>query len=106
MIAFEDFQKLDLRIGKIIEAYKIEGSEKLLKLSVDLGEMQRQIIAGIGRQYAPEDLAGRDIVVLVNLEPRNLMGLESQGMLLAAEGEQGPVLLMPDQELKPGSKIR
>ena len=107
MINFEEFQKVDLRVGKILEAEKVDGSEKLLKLQVDLGlEIgQRQIIAGIQQFYAPEDLLGRGIVVVVNLEPRVLRGLESQGMLLAAN-DNGPVLLMPDKEVSPGVKIR
>ena len=107
MINFEEFQKIDLRVGKIIEAERVDGSEKLLKLLVDLGlEIgQRQIIAGIQQFYASEDLVGREIAVVVNLEPRVLCGLESQGMLLAAN-DNGPVLLTPDKEVAPGVKIR
>ena len=80
--------------------------EKLLKLTVDIGAEQRQVIAGVGLVYSPEDMANRDIVVVANLEPRMLMGLESQGMLLAADGENGPVLLMPDREVPPGSRVK
>ena len=105
MISFEDFQKLDLRVGRVLEAERVEGSEKLLKLTVDIGSEQRQIIAGVGINYSPEEMANRDVVVIVNLEPRTLMGLESQGMLLAADNE-GPVLLMTDREVPPGAKIR
>ncbi len=105
MISFEDFKKLDLRLGKIVEASRIEGTEKLLKLSVDLGQEQRQLVAGIGQYYAIEELVGRDIVVVVNLEPRSLMGIESQGMLLAADSDNGPILLMPDKPAPAGSKI-
>lgn len=90
----------------MIEAVRVEGSEKLLKLTVDLGAEQRQIIAGLGLNYSPEDMANRDIIMIANLEPRTLMGLESQGMLLAADSEGGPVLLMPDREVPPGSGIR
>ncbi|MBI4050656.1 MAG: methionine--tRNA ligase subunit beta [Candidatus Doudnabacteria bacterium] len=106
MISFEEFQRLDLRVGKIIEASRIEGSEKLVKLEVDLGQEQRQLVAGIGQDYAPEELIGRVIVVVANLESRNLMGIESQGMLLAVDSESGPVLLMPDKPVPAGSKIR
>jgi methionine--tRNA ligase beta chain len=106
MISHEEFSKLDLRIGKIEGAERIEGSDKLLKLQVDLGDSQRQIVAGIGRMHAPEDVVGHEIVVLANLEHRTLMGQESQGMLLAADTEEGPVLLRPDREVPPGSKIR
>ena len=105
-INFEEFQKIDLRIGKIIEAEKIEGTDKLLKLKVDLGEEKRQLVAGIAKFYQPEDLIGKEIVVVANLEPKNLRGVESQGMLLAADVEGKPVLLKPDQEVPPGTKIR
>ena len=105
-INFEEFQKIDLRIGKIIEAEKIEGADKLLKLKVDLGEEKRQLVAGIAKFYQPEDLIGKEIVVVANLEPKILRGVESQGMLLAADVEGKPVLLKPDQEVPPGTKIR
>lgn len=104
-INFEEFKKIELRVVKIISAEKIEGSEKLLKLRVDLGVGERQIIAGIGKAYNPEDLIGKEIVIVVNLEPRMLMGLESHGMVLAAENEKGPVLLIPDKEVSYGSRI-
>jgi len=105
-INFEEFQKIDLRVGKIIEAEKIEGADKLLKLKVDLGEEKRQLVAGIAKFYQPEDLIGKEIVVVANLEPKTLRGVESQGMLLAADVEGKPVLLKPDQEVPPGTKIR
>ena len=105
-INFEEFQKIDLRIGKIIEAEKIEGADKLLKLKVDLGKEERQLVAGIAKFYQPEDLIGKEIVVVANLEPKTLRGVESQGMLLAADVEGKPVLLKPDQEVPPGTKIR
>ena len=105
-INFEEFQKIDLRIGKITEAEKIEGTDKLLKLKVDLGKEKRQLVAGIAKFYQPEDLVGKEIVVVANLEPKNLRGVESQGMLLAADVEGKPVLLKPDQEVPPGTKIR
>ena len=105
MISYEEFQKLELRIAKVLEAERIEGSEKLLRLKIDLGEETRQLIAGIGRVYKPEDLIGREIVIVANLEPKTFMGFESQGMLLAVDAE-GPVLLCPDKEVPPGSKIR
>ena len=106
MISFEEFKKMDLRVAKIISAEAVEGSEKLLKLQVDLGETEkRQIIAGIAKQYKPEELIGREIAVMANLESRVLFGLESQGMLLAAAGSDGPVLLRPDQEVLPGARV-
>lgn len=107
MISYNDFQKLDLRVVKILEAERIYGSEKLLKLQVDLGEEKRQIIAGIGRVYLPENLIGRQIVIITNLESKILLGEESQGMLLAASDEKGnPILLIPDNEVFSGAKIK
>ena len=91
-------------MAKILQAERVEGSDKLLRLDVDMGE-RRQIVAGIAKAYAPEDLIDRQIIIVANLEPRSLMGLESQGMLLAASGEKGPVLLRPDEKVVPGSTI-
>lgn len=104
-INFEEFKKVELRVVKVLEAERVEGSEKLLKLRVDLGSEQRQIIAGIGKAYAPENLIGREIVIVANLEPRTLMGFESQGMVLAASGENGPVLLNPEKDVPPGALV-
>jgi len=107
MIKFEDFQKLDLRVARIIEAEEIEGSEKLVLLKIDIGKETRQIVAGVKNAYRPQDLAGREIVVVLNLEPRKLMGFQSQGMLLAAVDDNGkPVLLVPEKEVKPGSEVK
>ncbi|MDP2695832.1 MAG: methionine--tRNA ligase subunit beta [bacterium] len=105
MINYEEFKKVELKVAKVLSAERIEGSEKLLKLQVDIGAEQRQIIAGVGKVYEPEALVGRKIVIVANLEPRSLMGLESQGMLLAADSAGGPVLLMPDKEISPGAGI-
>lgn len=106
MISFDDFKKADLRIATILSAERVEGSEKLLKLRVSLGAEERQIIAGIGRRCTPDTLVGRQIVIVANLEPRMLMGMESQGMLLAADGLGGPALLQPDQEVPPGAGVK
>ena len=105
MINFEEFKKIDLRIGKIIGAEKIEKSEKLLRLEVDLGEEKRRLVAGLGKFYGAEELIGREIVVVANLEPKVIFGLESQGMLLAANDEGRPIILSPDKEVPPGTKI-
>ena len=113
MINFEDFQKLNLRVAKIIEAEKISGSKKLLKLKIDLGEnfsmnpeeRERQIVAGIGKFYQPEELVEREIIIVADLEPREIMGFSSQGMLLAANVGGRPVLLKPDEDVPPGSKV-
>ncbi len=114
MISIDDFKKIELKAGKILSAEKVEGSEKLVKLSVDLGPSTgsgqardvRQVLAGIAATYPPETLTGKQIVVVANLEPRPLMGMESQGMLLAAESEEGPILLTPEKAVTPGAKIR
>lgn len=106
-MTLDEFKKCDLRIGKITAAERIEGSEKLLKLSVDVGD-SRQVVSGIGKAYTPEELIGKQIVIIANLDPRMMMGLESQGMLLAAEGADGrPVILTldPRDEVAPGTKI-
>ena len=105
MINFDDFKKLDLRIAKILKAEKIEGSNKLLKFQIDIGDEEKQLVAGLAGHYNPENLVGREIVVVVNLEPKKLMGVESQGMLLAASKDNDIVLLQPDREIEPGSKI-
>ena len=105
MITIDDFKKVDLRVGKVLAAIRVEGSEKLLKLQVDVGEEKRQIVAGIGLAYEPETLVGREIIIVANLEPRLLMGIESHGMLLAASSDN-PVLLMLEKEVAPGCVIR
>ncbi len=102
----DEFQKADLRVGEVLAAERVEGSEKLLKLDINIGE-KRQILSGIGKFYAPEALVGKQVIVIANLEPRMMMGLESQGMVLAADdGEKGPVLLSPLAEVAPGTKIK
>lgn len=105
MVNFEDFQKLDLKIVKIMKAERIKNSDKLLRLEVDLGEEKRQIVAGIGKFYNPEEIVGREIILVANLEPKEIMGIESKGMLLAANIDGKPVLLRPDEEVPVGTKI-
>ena len=110
MITIDEFQKVELKIGRILKAENIEGSEKLLKLNVDLGEPEypegRQILSGIAKQYKPEDLIDKQIVVVSNLEPRTMMGMESRGMILAA-GDDGQIsLIIPDKEIKSGSSVK
>jgi methionine--tRNA ligase beta chain len=111
-ISFEDFIKLEIKIGKIFSAEKVDGSDKLLKLSVDFGKNEagevitRQIIAGIGKIYAPEALVGKECPFAYNLAPRMLKGLESQGMILCPSDEGSPVLLHPDKEIAPGSQVK
>ncbi len=104
MLSFDEFKKLDLRVARILTAEKIPDAENLLKLKIDIGGEQRQIVAGIAKFYTPESLVGKQIVVVANLEPKTFRGVESQGMALAADAAE-PVLLIPDKEVKPGSKI-
>lgn len=106
-ISFDDFSRVELKVGTILEAENIEESEKLIKCMVDLGEeVPRQILAGVKQWYKPEDLIGKQVVVAANLEPRTMMGLESQGMILAADGDEGPVFLTISKEVPRGTKIR
>ncbi|ACB06793.1 methionine--tRNA ligase subunit beta [Candidatus Korarchaeum cryptofilum] len=104
-VPFSDFKKLDIRIGEIIEADRIEGSRKLVRLVVDLGSERRQLVAGIAEFYEPKDLIGRQIVVVTNLERRKFMGVESQGMLLAAVVNGRPVLIEPEEKVPPGTPV-
>ncbi len=105
MITYDDFAKIELKVAGVTAAERVDGSDKLLKLSVSLGTEQRTIVAGIGTAYEPEALIGRQIVIIANLEPRRLMGIESQGMLLAA-GDGSPVFLTPEKGVSDGSAIR
>ncbi|MCD6381750.1 MAG: methionine--tRNA ligase subunit beta [Candidatus Aenigmarchaeota archaeon] len=106
-IKFDDFAKIDLRIARIVSAEKIEGADKLLKLIVSLGEEERQIVAGIAQHYSPEELVGKKIVLVANLEPKKLRGVESQGMLLAAVkgNDEEIALLIPDKDIREGTKV-
>jgi len=106
MITYDDFAKLELKVALIKEAERVEGSEKLIKLQLEVGTENRQIVAGVGKAYEPDQLVGKQIVIIANLEPRSLMGVESNGMLLAADSESGPVLLVPEKEVVPGAKIK
>ena len=99
------FQKLDLRVGKILEVESIKGSKKLYKLVVDIGEEKRQIVAGIAGHYKKNELLEKEIVVVVNLKPAKIMGVESNGMLLAASKGKKLSIITVDQEITPGSKI-
>lgn len=107
MITIDDFKKIDLRLAKVVGAEKIQKSEKLLKLKIQIGEEQRQIIAGIAKTYEPERLIGKLVVVVANLQPAKLMGEESQGMLLAANDSEGRLSIVTiEDELPTGSVVR
>ncbi len=105
-ITIEEFAKVELKIGKIMHAERVAKSEKLIKMKVDIGE-ERQIVAGIGKAYTPEQLIGKRIVVVANLKPAKLMGVESHGMLLAAAGKSGtPVILAPELDVEEGTRVK
>lgn len=106
MISYEDFSKVELKVAKVLKADRVENSEKLIKLEIKVGEKEKQIVAGIGKFYNPEDLAGKLIVIVDNLEPKKLMGLQSEGMLLAASNDEELSLIIPDKEIKDGSQIK
>jgi methionyl-tRNA synthetase len=106
-LGIDDVRKVDLRVARVLAAEPVSKSQKLLKLQVDIGTEQRQIVAGIAQHYAPADLVGKLIVVVTNLQPAKLMGQESRGMLLAASDESGKlVLLTTAGDIAPGSGIR
>jgi methionyl-tRNA synthetase len=106
LIAIGDFAKVELKIGKVMGAERVKKSDKLIRLQVNTGE-DRQVVAGIGKAYSPEELVGRKIVVVTNLQPAKLMGVESNGMLLAATGRDGmPVILMPEKDVEEGARIK
>jgi methionine--tRNA ligase beta chain len=105
-ITFAEFQKLDLRIGKIIEATQVPESKKLIKILVDFGSEKRQAVAGLLKYYKPEEMVGKKCVFLLNLQKRMLAGIESQCMVLAAEDEAGNVVvLQTEKDIVEGSKI-
>lgn len=136
MVNIDDFSKIEMRVGTVLQAEEVEGSEKLWKLTVDLGltgvisndsekspeesdsspaaqndgkEGRRDIrtvLSGIKQWYSSDELVGKQFVFVSNLEPRAMMGMESQGMIMAAEGEEKPILLMPQEKIANGAKIR
>lgn len=104
-VKFEEFQRLDLRIGKVVAAERVQRARKLLLLKVDLGGEVRTLVAGLAEHYTPEQLVGKEVVVVANLEPKVVLGLKSEGMLLAAVVDNKPVLIVPESEVPPGTKV-
>ena len=104
-IEYDEFAKVDLRVAKILAAEAVPKSNKLVKLRIDIGE-ERTIVAGIGKDYKPEELVGKSIIIVANLKPAKLMGVESHGMLLATDGVAGLTLIGFDHEPKTGAKVR
>ncbi len=101
----DDLSKFVIKIGTVESAEKVEGSDKLLKLIIDFGFEKRQILSGISKYFSPENLVGKQLPVVINLEPRKMMGLESQGMILCASDEDSLALLFPSVTLKNGSDV-
>lgn len=104
-ITFEDFKNIDIKIGKVTRAEKVENADKLLRLEVDFGDFQRQIVSAIAEYYQPEDLEGKMLPFIVNLEPRIFRGVESQGMLVAMDTPDKPVLLIPSEDVDEGTQV-
>lgn len=105
-VTIDDFQKLDIKIGRVLTAENVEGSKKLLKLNIDFGIEKRQIVTGMAEFFNPEHFIGKEIPVLVNLEMRRLKGIESHGMIIAADVGGEPVLLHPEKEVPAGSEVK
>jgi methionyl-tRNA synthetase len=105
-ITIDDFAKVQLKVAQVLSAERVPKADKLLHLKVSLGDEERTVLAGVAEYYEPETLVGRKVVMITNLAPRKMRGLESQGMLLAAEADGKVSLLQPDQDLPPGAAIR
>jgi len=107
MLTIDDFAKVELRVAQVVEAKPHPNADKLLVLQVDLGDERRQIVAGIRAHYAPEQMVGKRIVIVANLQPAKLRGIESQGMLLAASDEEGRLALVtPERIIAPGGRVK
>ncbi len=106
-ITFEQFKQIEIRMGKVVSCEKVENADKLLRLQVDFGDFQRQIISGIAESFSPEEMVGKTLPFIVNLEYRKFRGEESQGMLMATGGGSADsvVLLEPSEEVEPGSEV-
>lgn len=106
-IQYDDFAKLDIRIGRVIAADKVPETDKLIKCTIDFGEFgERTIVSGIAEWKTPEEMIGKRLPYIVNLAPRMLKGVESQGMLLAASDDEGVALLSPERDVPPGTRLK
>ncbi len=108
IVNFSDWEKIDLRVGKILKVEDIEGADKLYKLTVDIGSEKKTVCAGLKNHYSKDELKGKKIILFTNLAPRKLKGITSEGMILAAvsEDENEVILLSPEKDIKQGSKVR
>ena len=102
---FDDFEKLDIRVGKVLECEKVAKSDKLLRFTLEVGSEKRQILSGIAKYHTPDELIGKNVIFIANLKPRKIMGLESQGMILSAEFEEGLTALTTVKDIQSGAKI-
>ncbi len=100
------FQEMDIRAGVVRSVKKVDKSDKLLILSVDIGEKEISIVSGIGKEYKEKDIVGLTVAVIVNLDARDILGIRSEGMILSADGEKGPVLLTTEKDVPPGKRIK
>ena len=106
MISFQDWQKAELKVAKIAAVEDVEGKDRLYKIQIDLGNEQRQIVAGLRQEYTKEELEGQSIIVVANLEPARIAGIESQAMLLAAKNKEGKYKLVTiDESVQPGTAV-
>ena len=106
MITYEDFKKLDLRVATVIEAKPHPNADKLLLVTVDAGEGAKQLVAGIRNTYTPEELTGKKVIVVNNLEPAVIRGETSNGMILCASSENGPIILLPERDVPAGAIVK
>ena len=105
-ISFDQFKNIELRVAKVLEAEKVKKADKLLKMKIDMGNEHRTIVAGVALSYTPEEMVGKQIVVVANLEPAKIRGIESNGMLLAAVDENDDLcVIVPEKEMANGTKI-
>lgn len=105
-LKFERFMDVELRVAQVLEAERVEGTDKLLKLQLDVGDERRQIVAGVAESYPPEDMVGKRIVIVANLKPARIRGIVSDGMLLAADLDGKPIVATFDRDVPPGTRVR
>jgi len=104
-ITFNEFKRVDLRAGEILKAEKVAGADKLLELEVDIGTEKRQMVAGIAQEYTPEELVGKKLIVVANLKPAVIRGIESQGMILAGVVDGKPIIPFFSEDIPPGAQV-
>ncbi len=105
MLKFEDFAKLEIKMGTVLEAERVAGTDKLLKIVVDMGNEKRQVIGGFGNKYTPESLIGKQVPIVLNIEPAVIRGVESNGIFMAIDANE-PMLLLPENSVPNGSKVK